>query len=68
MKSYQQLVKESEKNRRVKFLRGFNECSLEQIVKYYYLPCANFGSLRSLIKSIRDSELTYQQIWQPLLR
>lgn len=50
-----------------KFLEGFKPKYLEIIVNYHHLPCADTRQYRCLMKSLRESKLNYQQIWEAII-
>jgi len=54
-------------NRMRKFLEGFKPKYLEKIIKYHQLPCVDIRQNRCLMKTLRESNLSYQNIWEAII-
>ena len=65
-KKLQRYLTKKEKQRKQRFLSYFDCQTLVTVVKYYKLTCADHRQKRCLCKSIRDSEINYQQIWRAI--
>lgn len=50
-----------------KFLEGFKPKYLVKIVQYHNLYCADLKQYRCLMKSLRKSNLNYQDIWRAII-
>ena len=56
--------KQEEWGRFQRFLDGFKLKYLQKIIKYHHLPCADIKQQRCIYKSIRESNLSREQIWE----
>ncbi len=67
---YQRLAKqfddEKRWNKMRRFLEGFKPKYLIKIIEYHNLPCADTNQYRCLMKSLRESNLTYQNVWDAI--
>jgi hypothetical protein len=64
------IEKYKEKTKQIQFLRfinGFKDKQLLLICKYYNLIPADINQRRCLLKVIKKSNLTYQDIWTALI-
>lgn len=50
-----------------RFLTGFQPQYLEKIIKYHQLPCADIKQHRCQMKTLRESNLSYQNIWDAII-
>ena len=63
----EKMRKENEAKRFQSFLEKFKTKDLQKIIHYHSLACANFSQRRSLLKSLRESNLNYQDVWKTFL-
>ncbi|WP_342596756.1 hypothetical protein VKI21_12535 [Cyanobacterium aponinum UTEX 3222] len=66
-KKLQKWREKAEEQRLNNFLLGFRIEHLQKVVLFYDLTCADWKQKRCLVKTIRESKLTYQQIWKPIM-
>jgi len=66
-KYLQQFNQEIQWRKMQRFLEGFKPQYLEKIVKYHNLSCADIRQYRCLMKTLRESNLSYQNIWEAII-
>ncbi len=67
LKVAQQFDNEKKWTKMQKFLEGFKPKYLEKIIKYHKLECSDYKQYRCLMKTLKESNLTYQNIWDALI-